>query len=198
MRKIQEILAEKLYTLYKDNFKPDWPWFEDILTYANANLSHGLIIAGHRISRLDMFEAGMSSLEWLIEKQMSSEGHISIIGNKNWHKKNEEVSKFDQQPIEIMNLVITCAAAFKFTGDKKWINIARKCFSWFLGQNDLGVQIYNYQTGGCRDGLHSQGTNANEGAESTLAWLISLLTMYKLFEEQVLAKEPFEKAESNC
>jgi hypothetical protein len=88
-----------------------------------------------------------------------------------------------------MNLVITCAAAFKFTGDEKWIIKARKCFSWFLGQNDLGVQIYNYQTGGCKDGLHSLGTNANEGAESTVAWLISLITMYKLFEHQVLAKE---------
>jgi hypothetical protein len=165
------------------------------LTYANANLPHGLIIAGQRISRLDMFEAGISSLEWLIEKQMSSKGHISIIGNENWYKKNEDRSTFDQQPIEIMNLVITCATAFKFTADKKWINIARKCFSWFLGQNDLGVRIYNYQTGGCRDGLHSQGTNANEGAESTLAWLISLLTMYNLFEEQVLTKECSKEVE---
>jgi glycosyltransferase involved in cell wall biosynthesis len=195
VRKIQEILAEKLYTLYKDNFKPEWPWFEDILSYANANLSHGLIIAGHRLSRLDMFEAGISSLEWLIENQMSPEGHISVIGNQNWYKKNEERSKFDQQPIEIMNLVTTCATAFKFTGDNKWINIARKCFSWFLGQNDLGVQLYNYQTGGCKDGLQSQGANANEGAESTLAWLISLITMYKLFEEQVLAKESSLKAD---
>ena len=91
--------------------------------------------------------------------------------------------------------MVTCATAFKFTGDKKWINMARKCFSWFLGQNDLGVQIYNYQTGGCRDGLHSQGTNANEGAESTLAWLISLLTMYNLFEEQVLTKERSKEVE---
>jgi glycosyltransferase involved in cell wall biosynthesis len=195
VRKIQEILADKLYTSYKDNFKPEWPWFEEKLTYANAALSHGLIIVGQRISRLDMFEAGISSLEWLIEKQMSSEGYISIIGNQNWHKKNEEESKFDQQPIEIMNIIITCSTAFMFTGDEKWINKARKCFSWFLGQNDLGVQIYNYQTGGCRDGLQSQGTNANEGAESTLAWLISLLTMYKLFEEQVLAKKPSKKAD---
>ena len=195
VRKIQETLSEKLYTLYKDNFKPEWPWFEDKLTYVNANLPHGLIIAGQRTSRLDMFEAGISSLEWLIEKQMSSEGHISIIGNQNWHKKNGDRSTFDQQPIEIMNLVVTCATAFKFTGDKKWINMARKCFSWFLGQNDLGVQIYNYQTGGCRDGLHSQGTNANEGAESTLAWLISLLTMYNLFEEQVLTKERSKEVE---
>jgi hypothetical protein len=195
VRKIQETLSEKLYTLYKDNFKAEWPWFEDKLTYANANLPHGLIIGGQRISRLDMFEAGISSLEWLIEKQISSEGHISVIGNRNWHKKNEDRSTFDQQPIEIMNLVITCATAFKFTGDKKWINMARKCFSWFLGQNDLGVQIYNYQTGGCRDGLHSQGTNANEGAESTLAWLISLLTMYNLFEEQVLTKERSKEVE---
>jgi glycosyltransferase involved in cell wall biosynthesis len=189
VRKIQEILAEKLYTLYKDNSKQDWPWFEDKLTYANANLSHGLIIAGHRTSRHDIFETGISSLEWLIEKQLSIEGHISLIGNKNWQKQNEEEIKFDQQPIEIMSLVQACATAFKFTADKKWINMSRKCFSWFLGQNDLGVQIYNYQTGGCRDGLHSQGTNANEGAESTLAWLISLISMYQLFGEGVLAKE---------
>jgi hypothetical protein len=88
-----------------------------------------------------------------------------------------------------MNLIIACSSVFKFTGDKKWIDHARKCFSWFLGQNDLGAQLYNYQTGGCKDGLHSLGTNANEGAESTLAWLISLITMYKLFEHQVLVKE---------
>jgi glycosyltransferase involved in cell wall biosynthesis len=195
VRKIQEILAEKLYTLYKKNYNSHWPWFEEKLTYANAALSHGLIIAGQRISRTDMFDAGISTLEWLFEKQMSSEGHISIIGNKNWHKNNEKESKFDQQPIEIMNMIISCSSAFMFTGDEYWFDKARKCFIWFLGQNDLGVQIYNYQTGGCRDGLHSQGTNANEGAESTLAWLISLLTMYKLFEEQVLAGEPSKKAE---
>jgi len=195
VRKIQEILADKLYTLYNKNFKPDWPWFEEKLTYANATLSHGLIIAGQRTSRLDMFDAGISSLEWLIEKQISPEGHLSVIGNQNWYKKDGERSIFDQQPIEIMNLIITCSTAFMFTGDEKWIDKARKCFSWFLGQNDLGVQIYNYQTGGCRDGLQSQGTNANEGAESTLAWLISLITMYKLFDEQVLAKEPSKEAE---
>jgi glycosyltransferase involved in cell wall biosynthesis len=193
VRKIQEMLAEKLYTLYKNNYNSNWPWFEERLTYANAALAHGLIIAGQRISRADMFNAGISTLEWLFEKQLSSEGHISLIGNKNWHKKNKQETKFDQQPIEIMNLIIACSSAFMFTGDEKWINKARKCFSWFLGQNDLGAQIYNYQTGGCRDGLHSQGTNANEGAESTLAWLISILTMYKLFEEQVLAKEPSKR-----
>jgi len=189
VRKIQESLAEKLYSLYKSTFKPDWPWFEEKLTYANASLSHGLIIAGQRISRLDMFDAGISSLEWLIEKQISPEGHISIIGNQKWYTKNGDKSKFDQQPIETMNLIIACATVFKYTGEKKWIDNARKCFGWFLGQNDLGAQLYNYQTGGCKDGLHSMGTNANEGAESTLAWLISLITMYKLFEDQVFSKE---------
>ena len=198
VRKIQEILAEKLYTLYKDNFKPEWPWFEDKLSYANANLSHGLIIAGQRISRLDMFDAGISSLEWLIEKQISPEGYMSIIGNKNWNTKNGDKSKFDQQPIETMNLIIACSTVFRFTGDKKWVDNARKCFSWFLGQNDLGVQLYNYQTGGCKDGLQSQGANANEGAESTLAWLISLITMYKLFEDQVLAKERSKRLEDTA
>jgi hypothetical protein len=196
VRKIQEILAEKLYTLYKDNFKSDWPWFEEKLTYSNAILSHGLFIAGQRISRLEMFDAGISSLEWLIERQISPEGYISIIGNQNWYLRNGERSKFDQQPIEIMNLIITCSTAFKFTGDKKWIENTRKCFSWFLGQNDIGVQLYNYQTGGCKDGLHSKGTNANEGAESTLAWLISLLTMYKLFDELLLAKVPSKEVKN--
>ncbi len=195
VRKIQEILADKLYTLYKDNSKPDWPWFEDKLTYANAVLPHGLITASHRTSRLDLLEAGISSLEWLFETQLSPEGHLSVIGNQNWYKKGGERSIFDQQPIEVMNLITTCLTAFQFTGNEKWIANARKCFTWFLGQNDLGVQIYNYQTGGCRDGLQSQGTNANEGAESTLAWLISLITMYKLFDEQVLAKEPSKEVE---
>jgi hypothetical protein len=198
VRKIQESLAEKLYSLYKDTFKPDWPWFEEKLTYANASLSHGLIIAGQRLSRLDMFEAGISSLDWLIERQISPEGHISIIGNEKWYSKNGDKSKFDQQPIETMNLIIACSTVFKYTGDKKWIDNARKCFSWFLGQNDLGAQLYNYQTGGCKDGLHSMGTNANEGAESTLAWLISLITMYKLFENQVLAKDHSKEPEDTA
>jgi hypothetical protein len=88
-----------------------------------------------------------------------------------------------------MNLIITCATVFKYTADKKWVENARKCFGWFLGQNDLGAQLYNYQTGGCKDGLHSMGTNANEGAESTVAWLISLITMYKLIEDQVLVEK---------
>jgi glycosyltransferase involved in cell wall biosynthesis len=198
VRKIQESLAEKLYSLYKKTFKPDWPWFEDKLTYANASLSHGLIIAGQRISRLDMFDAGISSLEWLIAKQISPEGHISIIGNENWYDKNGDKSKFDQQPIETMNLIIACSTVFKYTGEKKWIDNARKCFGWFLGQNDLGAQLYNYQTGGCKDGLHSMGTNANEGAESTLAWLISLITMYKLFGDQVLATEPSKGLEDTA
>jgi glycosyltransferase involved in cell wall biosynthesis len=198
VRKIHEFLAEKLYGLYKNTFKPDWPWFEEKLTYANASLSHGLIIAGQRLSRLDILNAGVSSLEWLIDKQISPEGHISIIGNHKWHTKNGEKSKFDQQPIETMNLVIACSTVFKYTGEKKWIDNARKCFSWFLGQNDLGAQLYNYQTGGCKDGLHSMGTNSNEGAESTLAWLISLITMYKLFGDQVLAAEPTKGLEDTA
>ena len=76
------------------------------------------------------------------------------------------------------------------------MRVSMKCLSWFLGHNDLGAQLYNYQTGGCKDGLHSQGTNSNEGAESTLAWLISLFTMYKLFEDQVLVKEPSKEIKS--
>ena len=96
---------------------------------------------------------------------------------------------FDQQPLEAMGLIEACAEAFLATKENIWLNEARRCLDWFLGRNDLNLAIYDFKTGGCHDGLEPHGLNRNMGAESTLAWLISLLTMYNVFEQEILLKE---------
>jgi hypothetical protein len=123
-----------------------------------------------------------------LEQQTGREGQLSIIGNRGWMHRSGERARFDQQPLEAMGLIAACAEAFLATKDKNWISEARRCLDWFLGRNDLNLPIYDFKTGGCHDGLESHGLNRNMGAESTLAWLVSLLTMYDVFEREILFK----------
>lgn len=191
VRRIRTVLSKKLLALFKDHNSPDdWPWCEDTVTYANAKLSHALILAGQWIPDTEMHEMGIRSLKWLLKEQTAPDGHLSIIGNFNWrHKDDKKSSAFDQQPIEAMSLIEACAEAFRSTGDMKWIEEGWRCLGWFMGRNDLNEKIYDFTTGGCCDGLESTGVNANQGAESTLSWLISLLTMYEVLGQEVLVKK---------
>jgi len=191
VRRIRTVLSKKLLALFKKHGSSDeWPWCEDILTYANAKLSHALILAGQWIPDTEMHEMGIKSLKWLIKEQTAPEGHLSIIGNFNWrHKNDKKASTFDQQPIEAMSLIEACAEAFRSTGDIEWIEEGWRCLGWFMGRNDLHEKVYDFTTGGCCDGLESTGVNANQGAESTLSWLISLLTMYEVLGQEVLVKK---------
>ncbi len=177
-RKIRDNLAQRIYELFKKNASDTWFWCENLAAYANAVLPHALIVAGKWIPDYQMYETGIRALEWLLAIQTALEGHISIIGNKGWCTKNGKRAIFDQQPIEIQSLINACLDAYISTGDKKWFKECERCFSWFLGHNDLKLPIYDHKTGGCCDGLESQGVNENQGAESTLAWLISLIDMY--------------------
>lgn len=179
-RRLRTLLSEKLFGLFQKNSTKDWLWCEDTLTYANAKLSHALILAGQGISSPEMLKMGIDSLTWLLEKQNAPEGHLSIIGNLNWHSRDGLASNFDQQPIEAMCLIGACAAAFRTTGEMKWVDQGHRCLGWFLGSNDLNEQMYDFKTGGCFDGIQPNGVNANQGAESTLSWLISLLSMYEV------------------
>jgi glycosyltransferase involved in cell wall biosynthesis len=188
-RRLRAVLGEKLFDLFKQRASHDWPWCEDQATYANAKLSHALILAGQWIPNPEMFEMGINSLNWLLDRQKAPEGHLSIIGNTDWHNREGDSSTFDQQPLEAMSLIEACAEAFHSTGDRTWIEEGHLCLSWFLGRNDLNMQIYDFETGGCCDGIQPTGVNANQGAESTLSWLISLLTMYKILEQEVLVKK---------
>jgi len=177
VRRLRNETAERLYRKFADNAANDWPWCEDVVTYDNAKLPHGLILAGQWIPNRTMLNQGLRSLDWLLDLQVDEKKNVSLIGNRGWMRRDGQRARFDQQAIEAMALIEACAEAYRATQDSGWIDKAREVLGWFTGNNDTRSMLYNYQSGGCRDGLHADGPNLNEGAESTLAWLISLLTV---------------------
>ncbi|MEX2117302.1 MAG: glycosyltransferase family 4 protein [Bacteroidota bacterium] len=181
-------LASRLLKLYQDNRSDDWRWFESNLTYCNAVLPHALLICGRLIPNSAMTDAGLESLQWLDELQRAPEGHFVPIGSNGFYQFGNERARFDQQPIEAQAMVSACLEAFRITGDKHWNKEARRAFEWFLGRNDLKLPLYDATTGGCRDGLHPDRLNENQGAESTLAFLQSLLEL-RLAEQTHLSLE---------
>jgi hypothetical protein len=174
---LRTIVAERLFALYRHARRPEWPWFEDRLTYANAQLPHALITSGARMNRHDLIAAGLESLEWLVSVQRSEEGNFAPIGTNGCYPRGAPPATFDQQPIEASTLVAACIEADRVGGDRIWRRHARQAFYWFLGQNHLHQWLYDTSTGGCRDGLHAERANENEGAESTLAFLLALIDM---------------------
>jgi len=188
VRRIRELLADRLFNQFKDTATDDWPWLEKALNYANGKLPHALLLSGQWMQRSDMIDMGLQSLKWLLSIQ-TEEGHFAPIGNNGWYEKGGYKARFDQQPIESNAMIEACVEAFNITRDKTWIDSAVMCFNWFLGNNDLNMLLYDAKTGGCRDGLMADGINQNEGAESTLAWLLSLMTLQKLYADEIL-KQP--------
>jgi hypothetical protein len=178
--KIREVLTTKLLQSYKDAATENWDWFEDILTYANAKLSHALILSGRNMENQEIVELGIKTLKWLVEIQTTDSGLFRPIGSNGFFKKGEERAFFDQQPIEAQATISACIEAYYATENIFWVTEAKRAFEWFLGRNDLGLAMYDPLTGGCRDGLHVDRTSQNQGAESTLAFLLSLVEMQKL------------------
>lgn len=172
-------LSQRLYGRFRKNSTGNWPWPEDKLTYANGKLPHALLAAGRRLNRGDMIQTGLESLEWLLSVQ-TEKGQFVPVGNQGWYQKKGEKARFDQQPIEANAMIEACISAFQVSHDDRWLEKAVMCFNWFLGQNDLHLPLYDAKTGGCRDGLESDGINQNEGAESTLACLLSLTALHHL------------------
>ena len=170
-------LAEKLFGLFLRTSKPDWPWFEDEVTYCNARLSQALLVSGTWMEHQEMVRAGMRSLEWLMSIQTSKHGYFAPIGSQGFYKRGTLSAAFDQQPVEANGMISACLEAHRLTGEARWIEHAGRAFSWFLGQNHLQHSLYNPATGGCRDGLHADRPNKNQGAESTLSFLLSLVEM---------------------
>lgn len=179
-RRERELLAQKLFEQYKNNRKPDWPWPEDVLTYANARIPHALLEAGQWVPDPEMTQAGLEMLDWLDRIQTAPEGHFVPIGCKGWYRRGSERARFDQQPLEASAHVEACLAAFRLTLDKRWLASARRAFEWFLGRNDLNLPLCDYVTGACFDGLHHDRLNENQGAESVLSWLLAQLAIYEL------------------
>jgi len=187
---VREELAGRLLTMYQSHRSDEWRWYEDILTYCNAALPHALLMCGQWIPNNAMTEAGLESLSWLADLQRADPngGHFVPIGSNGFYQRGSERARFDQQPVEAQAMVSACLEAHRVTGDKRWRKEARRAFEWFLGRNDLNLPIYDPTTGGCRDGLHSDRPNENQGAESTLAFLQALLEL-RLAENALLAVE---------
>jgi glycosyltransferase involved in cell wall biosynthesis len=185
---VRDELAGRLLKLYQNNSSEEWCWYENELTYCNASLPHALIISGKSIPNQEMTDAGLDSLNWLTDLQRADAGHFVPIGSNGFYKKGGEKARFDQQPVESQAMVSACLEAFRITEDHHWKKEARRAFEWFLGRNDLNLSVYDPTTGGCRDGLHSDRLNENQGSESTLAYLQSLLEL-RLFEHSQLFME---------
>ena len=170
-------LADRLHQLYVRAGSDEWPWFEHSLTYANAQLPHALIASGARMRRADLVSAGLRTLTWLLSVQHSAEGHFAPVGTDGFSVKGARAARFDQQPIEAATTVAACLEAERVTRDAIWLERAGTAFHWFLGRNHLHRWLYDAASGGCRDGLHAERLNENQGAESTLAFLLALVDM---------------------
>jgi glycosyltransferase involved in cell wall biosynthesis len=194
VRRFRAQLTEQLAELFRDHMADDWPWCEDVVTYSNARLPHALLMSGKWLNRGDYIDLGKAALHWLMKTQTNEDGMLSLIGTEGWYVRGGTRAQFDQQPIEAHALVDACLEAFRVTREKHWLTHAHRAFNWFLGDNDLRTPMYDFTTGGCRDGLHSDRVSENQGAESTLAWLMSLLAMHDLQMEQTLGDLPADKA----
>ena len=187
---IRESLAGKLMQRYADAHGEDWHWFEDVVSYANAKLPHALILSGHCMGATMMLETGLKSLRWLVKHQTSDTGSFRPIGSNGFYSRGGERALFDQQPIEAQATVSACIEAYRATQDASWVVEARRAFEWFLGRNDLGLTLHDPSTGGCRDGLHVDRVSHNQGAESTLAFLLALAEMQALQNTLTSFKDP--------
>ena len=186
-QKLRSVLGTRLLEMYESVSRASWKWFEDVVAYSNARLPQALLLVGASSSDERMIAAGLESLGWLLSVQRCEDkGHFVPIGSQGFYRQTGEKARFDQQPVEAAGIISACLQAYRVTGDDRWRSEAWLVFKWFLGDNDLQRPLYDSTSGGCRDGLHPDRVNENQGAESTLSFLTALAEMRLL-----------EKAESN-
>jgi hypothetical protein len=178
-------LSERLLAAFATHATSDWPWLEPIVSYDNARLPQALILSGRWLQRHDMLTVGLQSLSWLQQAQSASVGHFRPIGSDGFWLQGSLPPTHDQQPLEATASVAACIEAFHATGDEHWRQEAIRSFEWFLGRNDLHQPLYDASNGGCFDGLQPTGVNRNQGAESTLSFLMALADMKLLTSEDV-------------
>ncbi len=173
-------LANRLLDIYEHSRSGAWHWFEKSLAYSNARLPQALILAGGRSKNRRMIAAGIESLEWLVAAQHCGDLEIFVpIGSSGCFSEGGEKPRFDQQPVEACATISACLEAYRLTQNQNWTDEAHCVFRWFLGKNDLQASLYDATTGGCKDGLHPDRVNENQGAESTLSFLMALLEMQR-------------------
>jgi len=175
-------LANLLIKHYQENSTSGWKWFEALLAYDNGILPLALLHSAEILHDDQITETAVESMEFLTQHTLK-DNYLSIIGNEKWYKKEGERSVFAQQPIDAMAMVLMYHQAFHVTKDKEYLSKLYTSFLWFLGENDLRMSLYDFETQGCCDGFERYGVNRNQGAESSLAYLISHLTVLQAYEE---------------
>lgn len=177
--KIIKMLANQMVESYKLYATEDWHWFDDEMTYANGQLCGSLLEASIITKSKIYKKVGLDCLDFLIKSCFMGEIYVPI-GQNGWHKKDGYRALFDQQPEDVYAMIMALESAYKLTLDKKYIDLALKAFSWYLGNNLIGARLYDYTNGGCHDGLNPLGVNKNEGAESTISYLGSRVIIERL------------------
>jgi len=174
---LRELLTRKLVSLWNECSSDDWPWFEPVVTYDNARLCQALVLSGRWMPHPEALEIGLRSLGWITSLQKTQAGHFRPIGSNGFYRREGARADFDQQPVEAQAMVSACLEAFRATQDVAWSRESQRAFEWFLGRNDLGLPLYDSNSGGCSDGLHQDRVSENQGAESSLAFHLSLAEM---------------------
>lgn len=182
IRDVLRMMAFKLVRQYQQNKKEGWHWFEEMLAYDNAILPLSLLHAAGILNDEEIYNTAIESMQFLSDVTLK-EGSLSLIGNEKWYVRNGEPSMYAQQPLDAQAMVLMFHQAFLLTKDRSYLNKLYSSFMWFLGENDMRMSLYDFETKGCCDGLESYGVNRNQGAESTLAYLISHLTVLQAFDE---------------
>jgi len=184
---LQRVLSRQLLARFPRGLEQAWPWCEDSLTYDNARLPQALIVSGHSLGDEELVSTGLGALKWLNTIQSSENGAFAPVGSNGFYRRGETKARYDQQPVDACATVSACLEAWHVTGDELWAREMWRAFSWFLGENDANSSLYDPMTHGCRDGLHPERPNENQGAESTLCFLLGLVDMRALATEMRLA-----------
>jgi len=185
----RELLAGKLFQLYRDTGNPEKTWFELALPGCSAVLPHALILSGRWLYNNDMLRTGLDALSWLAKMQTSPKNCFHPLSCTSQSKTGEE-SDSDQLPVDSHTFISACLEAFRTTQEHRWFAEARKAFEWFLGRNDMGLPLHDSKTGGCRDVLHIDRVNLNEGAEASLAFYLSLNELQQMENTIASFREP--------
>lgn len=188
MKDTMHKLANILVSHYEQTQTENWEWFESLLAYDNGILPLALLHAAEVLEDKDISNVAFTTMDFLTEHTMKDD-YLSIIGNKDWYVRDKERSMFAQQPIDAEAMVLMYHQAYVLTGNQDFLKKLFTSFMWFLGENDMRMSLYDFETKGCCDGFENYGVNRNQGAESSLAYLISHLTVLQAYEESFQSKE---------
>ncbi len=162
--------AKKMLEAFEKNAKPNWQWFEQIITYDNALLPAAMYRAYEIVKNEKYLKVANKATAYL-ENICFENGYLRVIGNQDWLTAGAENNRFGQQPIDVSGMVILYHCKHQALGDEDSVEKLKLSYEWFLGRNDLCIPIYDEETGGCNDGLEEFMVNRNQGAESTICYL---------------------------